>query len=35
MTGFENNKNSERKIKKDTKTDIFRAQLINKAFLLH
>ena len=35
MTGFGDNKKSEKNIKKDTKTDIFRAQLINKAFLLH
>ena len=35
MTGFGENKKSEKKIKKDVKTDNFKAQFINKAFLLH
>ena len=35
MTGFGNNKKSEKKIKKGEKTDNFEAQFINKAFLLH
>ena len=35
MTGFRNNKKSEKKIKKGTKTANFKAQFINKAFLLH
>ena len=35
MTGFGNNKKSEKKIKKTIKTDNIKAQFINKAFLLH
>ena len=35
MTGFGNNKKSEKKIKKGVKTDNLKAQFINKAFLLH
>jgi len=35
MKGFSNNKKSEKKIKKDLKANNFKAQIINKAFLLH
>ena len=35
MAGFGNNKKSEKKIKKDRKTNNLKAQTINQAFLLH